>query len=81
MLVGCKHDDTLKPPKQDPVYNLPPNDSRYSGPVKFPDSTLNKFPKRDNTDDADGGPLNAKGPRPGMGGMGGPGGPGGPGGY
>ena len=78
-LAGCKHDDTLKPPKQDPVYNLPPdNDPRYSGPVKFPDSTLNKFPKRDSTlDGSDGGMPNAKGPRPSMGGMGGPGAPGG----
>jgi hypothetical protein len=45
---GCKHDDkTLKPPKEDAVYRLPPDDSRYSGPPKYPDGTLNKFPKRD----------------------------------
>jgi hypothetical protein len=75
VLLGCKHDDTLKPPKQDPVYNLPPaSDPRYSGPVKFPDSTLNKFPKHDvPTDSLDGSPAAAKAPRPGMGGMSGPG--------
>jgi hypothetical protein len=47
LFLGCKHDDNLKPPKQDPQYNLPPDDSRYSSYPKFPDSTLNQFPKRD----------------------------------
>jgi hypothetical protein len=47
VLFGCKHDNNLKPPKQDPQYVLPPNDPRYSTYPKFPDSTLNKWPKRD----------------------------------
>ncbi len=78
VLLGCKHDDVIKPPKQDPVYNLPPaNDPRYSGAVKYPDSTLNKFPKRDHPDSSDGGFPNRKGPKAGFGGMSGPGMPGG----
>ena len=53
MLAGCKHDNNLKPPKEDPVYRLPPNDPRYSGPPKFPDNTLNQFPKRVDPGDVD----------------------------
>ncbi len=47
ILGGCKTDNTLKPPKEDPKYNLPPNDPRYSTGPNFPDNTLNKWPKRD----------------------------------
>jgi hypothetical protein len=47
LFVGCKHDNTLKPPKEDPVYRLPPDDPRYSQLPKYPDNTMNKFPKRD----------------------------------
>jgi hypothetical protein len=47
LFVGCKHDTTLKPPKEDAVYRLPPDDPRYSTYVKYPDGTLNQFPKRD----------------------------------
>jgi hypothetical protein len=47
LFLGCKHDTTLKPPKEDPVYRLPPDEARYSSPPKFPDNTLNQFPKRD----------------------------------
>ena len=46
VFVGCQHDKNLKPPKQDPQYNLPPNDPRYSSYPKFPDNTLNQFPNR-----------------------------------
>jgi hypothetical protein len=70
VFLGCKHDNNLKPPKHDPEFNLPPNDPRYSQYPKFPDSTLNQFPKRD--------PSAAEGPNPGgpsRFGMGGPGGP------
>jgi hypothetical protein len=47
LFAGCNHDKNLKPPKEDPVYRLPPDDPRYSSYPKYPDSTLNKFPKRD----------------------------------
>jgi hypothetical protein len=47
LFVGCKHDTTLKPPKEDAVYRLPPDDPRYASYVKYPDGTLNQFPKRD----------------------------------
>jgi hypothetical protein len=70
VLYGCKHDDNLKPPKQDPQYNLPPNDPRFSTYPKFPDNTLNKWPKREPPGADD--PAAPKGP-PRFGG-GGPGG-------
>jgi hypothetical protein len=79
ILFGCKHDDNLKPPKQDPQFGLPPNDPRYSSYPKFPDSTLNKWPKKDapTLDDPTAAPAalekNRK-PSMSMGGMGGPGG-------
>jgi hypothetical protein len=47
LFLGCKNDTTLKPPKEDAVYRLPPDDPRYSSYVKYPDGTLNQFPKRD----------------------------------
>ncbi len=47
LFAGCKHDNTLKPPKEDAVYRLPPDDQRYCQYVKYPDGTLNQFPKRD----------------------------------
>jgi hypothetical protein len=77
VFLGCKHDETLKPPKQDPVYNLPPNDQRYSSYPKFPDNTLNQFPKRYDPEGPDAGSPASKGGRPSMGGMGGAGMPGG----
>jgi hypothetical protein len=49
LFFGCKHDTTLKPPKEDAVYRLPPDDPRYSTYIKYPDGTLNQFPKRDQT--------------------------------
>jgi hypothetical protein len=57
LFAGCNHDKNLKPPKEEAVYRLPPDDPRYSNPPKFPDSTLNKFPKRDmpGLDDGSGG--------------------------
>jgi hypothetical protein len=60
LLAGCKHDNTLKPPPEDPVYRLPPNDPRYSSYPKFPEDTLNKFPKRVAIDPDD--PTPVKGP-------------------
>ena len=70
--LGCKHDEALKPQKQDPVYNLPPNDPRYSSYPKYPENTLNQFPNRSapGADDLGGGQTPGKF---GMGGMGGPG--------
>ncbi len=47
LFLGCKHDNNLKPPKEDPVYRLPPDDPRYNSVIKYPDNTLNQFPKRD----------------------------------
>jgi hypothetical protein len=49
LFVGCKNDTTLKPPKEDAAFRLPPDDPRYSTYVKYPDGTLNQFPKRDQT--------------------------------
>jgi hypothetical protein len=73
LFVGCKHDTTLKPPKEDAVYRLPPDDARYSQYVKYPDGTLNQFPKRDETLLDDPAKSHQPGSRMGMGGMGGPG--------
>jgi len=47
LVCGCKHDTNLKPPKEDAVYRLPPNDPRYSQLPQYPEKTLNEFPERD----------------------------------
>jgi hypothetical protein len=73
LFVGCKHDSTLKPPKEDAVFRLPPDDPRYSSVIKYPDGTLNQFPKRDQSLVTDPMQAQAPGNRMGMGGMGGPG--------
>jgi hypothetical protein len=65
LFSGCKHDNNLKPPKEDPVYRLPPDDPRYSQYPKYPDKTLNDFPKRDQMPGEDG-PSPGGGSRLGM---------------
>ncbi len=70
LFFGCKHDDTLKPPKEDPAYNLPPDYSRYSSYPKFPDGTLNQFPQRDQSLTNDSTASHTPGSRMGMGGPG-----------
>ena len=47
ILGGCKHDSNLKPPKEDPVFRLPPDEKRYASAPDYPERTLNEFPKRD----------------------------------
>jgi hypothetical protein len=72
LFVGCKHDNTLKPPKEDAVYRLPPDgDTRYTSLPKYPDGTLNQFPKRDDSFTND--PSTAHQPGGRMMGMNGPG--------
>ncbi len=71
LFVGCKHDNNIKPPKEEAVYRLPPDDPRYSTYVKFPEGTLNQFPKRDQSLVDDPAMAHQTGPR--MMGMGAPG--------
>ena len=71
LFLGCKHDNTLKPPQEDPVYRLPPDDTRYSSYIKYPDGTLNQFPKRDQSLLDDPTAIRSPGSRMGMGGPGG----------
>jgi hypothetical protein len=66
LFFGCKHDTTLKPPKEDPVYRLPPDDTRYSSYPKYPDGTLNQFPKRDESALTDPASTRTPGSRMGM---------------
>ena len=47
LIAGCKHDNNLKPPKEEPVYRLPPNEARYNQYPPYPEKTLNDFPERD----------------------------------
>jgi hypothetical protein len=47
LAAGCKHDNIVKPPKEDPVFRLPPNENRYASAPDYPEKTLNDFPKRD----------------------------------
>jgi hypothetical protein len=71
-LGGCKHDDQLKPPKMPPEWVLPPaNDPRFSTYPKFPEKTLNDFPKRKDIIDPE---TNMPMSKPKMTGFGGPGG-------
>ncbi|HKI35740.1 MAG TPA: hypothetical protein VKA46_28050 [Gemmataceae bacterium] len=65
---GCKHDNALKPPKEEAAYRLPPDDPRYSEFPQFPPKELNKYPKRDPAAED---PMNKM---PGKFGMGAPGG-------
>ncbi len=72
-LSGCLGTAHLKPPKPDPEFRLPPQDDpRFSEYPKFPEKTLNNFPKKPQAPDEFGSPGATSGrPRFGAGGPGG----------
>jgi hypothetical protein len=43
-MAGCKNEALLRPPKNPEVFNLPPDDPRYTGPPEYPKDTLNQDP-------------------------------------
>lgn len=76
LLAGCANDAHLKPPKPDPEYILPPpDDPRFNTYPRFPEKTLNDFPKKASGPDMPGTPSISPPGRSRLGaGAGGPGG-------
>lgn len=73
-LGGCAHDEHLKAPKVDPEYILPPRDSpQFNSYHKYPDNTLNVFPKKERKTDEFELPNSSMPGRMPRSGMGGPG--------
>jgi hypothetical protein len=73
-LGGCSNDAHLKPPRPEQTYNLPPiDDPRFSRPPQYPESVLNKFPKKDTTPDDPNAPPKMSPSRFSGSGVGGPG--------
>ncbi len=42
--TGCKNEAILRPPKNPEVYNLPPDDPRYTNAPVLPNKYLNQDP-------------------------------------